>query len=144
MSYFVTGGPYEDGFLGSVAEAIARTSPHHYVLWSGEPFRGRSGSIAERAFRCIPQPGQAILLRELLLRVARLQDGSSLHPCAVREAVRSHQNAKPAVMLLLERQLAGDLVAATDVPYPASFSGPIRKGQIIVPRDLARQSCQSH
>ena len=136
MSYLVAGEPCEGAFPAGLAEAIARTPLHYYVLWSGEPFRGRRGSVAERAFRCIPQPGRAILLRELLLRAARLDDGSELKPCAIREAIRAHQNAKPAVMLLLERQRAGDLAAATDVPYPAGFFGPIRKGQIIVPGDL--------
>ena len=137
MSYLVAGEPCEGAFPAGLAEAIARTPLHYYVLWSGEPFRGRPGSVADRAFRCIPQPGRAILLRELLLRAARLPDGSRLKPCAVREAVRAHQNAKPAVMLLLERRLAGDLAAATDVPYPAGFAGPIRRGQVIVPRELA-------
>lgn len=137
MSYLVAGEPSEDGFPAGLAEAIARTPLHYYVLWSGEPFRGRAGSVAERAFRCIPEAGRAILLRELLLRAARLYDGVRLKPCAVREAVRAHQNAKPAVMLLLERQRGGDLAAAADVPYPAGFVGPIRRGQIIVPKASA-------
>jgi hypothetical protein len=83
-----------------------------------------------------------VSLRWLMQQAARLGGDVGFHPDAVRSAVRSHQNARPAAYLLLQRAASGALVSVTDIPFPAHADKPIRAGEVVMeasPRMMVHQ-----
>jgi hypothetical protein len=60
-------------------------------------------------------------------------------PDAVRNAVRQHQMAQSAVLLLLVRRPCGDLVAVTDIPFASGGLRRVRAGDVVLSaRDAVR------
>lgn len=118
-------------------DALRRTPLNHFVLWTGQPAAGRSNSLRARAFACIHEVGEPVSLRTLLQRAARLEGCRGLDPDAVRSAVRQHQTAKPAVLLLLERRAGGGYFAVTDAPHAGAVNRPLAAGREL---DWARLS----
>lgn len=116
-------------------DAIARTPPNQYVLWNGRPALSRGPSLRARAIACVHEVGVPVSFRVLLQRAARLRDGHGLNPDLVRSAIRQHQFAKPAVLLLVEKRPNDEFVAVTDIPYPDGLGRPIAAREVIVPRD---------
>lgn len=118
----------------ALMEALARTPLDAHVVWTGEAACGRDNSVRAQAMACIPEPGKAMSLRALLQRAARLEGDYGLDPDLVRNALRQHQSARPAVMFLLKRQASGDFVALTDVPFAGGKSLRISAGSLILDR----------
>ncbi|MDB5465276.1 MAG: hypothetical protein JWQ46_38 [Phenylobacterium sp.] len=56
----------------------------------------------------------------------------------MRSAVRLHQQAKPAVLLLVERRPSGDYVAVADIPFAGALNRRISAGEIVLDRQGAR------
>ena len=50
----------------------------------------------------------------------------------MRSCIRSHQGAKPAVLLLVERRSSGDFVAVTDIPHAGAPRQSVRAGEVLV------------
>jgi hypothetical protein len=122
-----------------LTDALGRTPLHHYVLWTGRPAIGQAGSLRSRAFGCIHEVGVPVSLRVLLQRAARLDGAAGLDPDAVRSAVRLHQMARPAVLILLERRAAGEFVAVTDIPHAGALHLGLRAGEVLID---ARGACR--
>jgi hypothetical protein len=114
-------------------EAIARTPSDHYVIWTGESCNGQAGSLRSRALACLNEVGQAVPLRTLMRRAARL-DGGGLNPDAVRNAVRMHQMARPAVYLLVRRLGSGEFVAVADISFATGAARRINAGEPVMDR----------
>jgi hypothetical protein len=113
-------------------DALARTPLEHHVIWSGVPAATRGPSLRGRAIGCIHEVGRPISLRVLLQRAARIRDGQGVDPDLARGAIRQHQSAKPAVLLLIEKRPTGEFVAVTDIPFPWGAHRPIRAGEVVV------------
>lgn len=112
-------------------DAIARIPSDHYVVWTGHECGAQEGSLRSRTLRLVNVSHEPHSLRALALGAARLEGNGGFPPLAVRDAVRLHQTARPAVYLLVRRTVSGDFVAVTDIPYPAQ-SAPIRAGEVIL------------
>jgi hypothetical protein len=117
---------------GELVEAIARTPPDHYVIWTGEPCGAQVGSLRSRALACVAEVGQPVPLRVLVRRAAHLDGIGGLNPDAVRNAVRLHQTARPAAYLLVTRLASGAFAAVADIPFPAGTGRPIVAGAVVM------------
>ncbi|WP_372624681.1 uracil-DNA glycosylase [Falsiroseomonas sp.] len=117
-----------------LAEAVKRTPPDHYVIWTGHTYPSWQVSLRSRALAQIREVGVPVPLRELLHRAARIEGELGLDPAIVRSGVRLHQDAKPAVYLLVERNRVGDYTAVTDIPYAGPAFRRIPKGGVVLDR----------
>lgn len=117
-----------------LADAISRTPPDHYVIWTGHTYSSWQVSLRSRALAQIREVGVPVALRELLRRAARIEGDLGLDPATVRSGIRLHQGAKPAVYLLVERHGAGDYLAVTDIPYAGPAFRRISKGAVVLDR----------
>lgn len=115
-----------------LTEALARTPKEHYVVWTGHPCAGQAGSLRARALGCISEVAAPVPLRTVLQRAANLGVEGGLDPDSVRNAIRMHQLARPAVCLLVERLASGDYVAVTDVPTPSGMRSRLAAGEIVI------------
>lgn len=115
-----------------LTEALARTPKEHYVVWTGHPCAGQAGSLRARALACVWEVATPVPLRAVLQRAANLDPEGGLDPDSVRNAIRMHQLARPAVCLLVERLASNDYVAVTDIPIPAGLRGRIGAGEIVI------------
>jgi hypothetical protein len=115
-----------------LTEALARTPKDHYVVWTGHACVGQPGSLRARALACVQEVATPVPLRTVLQRAAQIEAAGGLDPDSVRNAVRMHQLARPAVCLLVERLAGGDYVAVTDIPTPAGLRGRIGAGEIVI------------
>jgi hypothetical protein len=114
-------------------EALSRTPADHHVIWTGESCGAQAGSLRSRALACVQEVGLPVPLRIVLRRAAKLDGDIGLDPLAVRNAVRLHQSARPAVYLLVRRQFSADFVAVADIPFPAS-GRRIAAGDVVMDR----------
>jgi hypothetical protein len=114
-------------------EALSRTPADHHVIWTGEVCGGQAGSLRSRALACIREVGVPVPLRVIQRRAAKLDGDMGLDPLAVRNAVRLHQAARPAVYLLVRRLFSADFVAVADIPIPAS-GRRISAGDVVMDR----------
>jgi hypothetical protein len=119
----------------ALLDAIARTPLELYVLWTGSPALTRGRSVLARVFECMQEVGVPIPLRAVVQGVARLGDGVCLQPDAVREAVRRHQSANAAVLLLLRRRGDGAFLAATDILHAVDLGRRISAGELVLEPD---------
>ncbi|WP_133255006.1 hypothetical protein [Phenylobacterium hankyongense] len=122
-----------------LADALARTPLDHYVIWTGRDPAVQSGSLRSRAFACVCEVGAPVSLRTLMQRASKLDGQAGLHPDAVRSAVRLHQQAKPAVLLLVERRPSGDYVAVADIPFAGALNRRFSAGEVVLDRQGARR-----
>ncbi|MDP3173570.1 MAG: hypothetical protein Q8M88_03955 [Phenylobacterium sp.] len=121
-----------------VNEAVYRTPADHYVIWDGNPCPARTGSLRSRALALVEEPWTPVQVRDLLRRAAAIEDGAGLDPDMVRNALRLHQTAHPAVYLLTRRICTGDYVALTDIPWPYGCKNqPLRAGAVVMDRNGA-------
>lgn len=118
-----------------LTEALARTPLNYFVVWTGAPATGRASSVRARAFDCIQEVGVPVSLRELLQRAARIEGLWGLEPDAVRSAVRQHQFAKPAVLMLVEKNASGEYRAVSDIPFAGALHRRFAAGSVVVDRD---------
>ncbi len=102
------------------------------MVWTGHACGGQEGSLRARALACVREVGAPVSLRLLLQRAAAIEPSGGLDPDAVRNAVRMHQTARPAVYLLVKRLPSRDFVAVTDIPWPAGVRAPISAGGLVV------------
>jgi hypothetical protein len=122
-----------------LADGIRRTPLDHFVIWTGDTPQVQPNSRIGRALACIDAPGVPVSLRELVQRAARMEGEYGVTPDAVRNAVRQHQMAQAAVLLLLARRPCGDLVAVTDIPFASGGLRRVRAGDVVVSaRDAVR------
>jgi hypothetical protein len=117
-----------------LAEALGRTPLNHYVIWNGAAAVGRASSVRARAFDCIREIGVPVSLRAMIQRAARLEGSMGLEPDNVRSALRQHQFAKPAVLMLVEKRPSGEYVAVTDIPFAGSLQRRISAGGVVMDR----------
>lgn len=116
-------------------EALRRTPMDHYVVWTGGDACGRRpDSVRARTFGCVGEIGVPVSLRMLMQRAARLDGLTGVNPDSVRTAVRQHQTARPAVLLLVEKRPSGEFVAVTDIPFAGSVDRRLRAGQVVLDR----------
>ena len=113
-------------------QALFRTPLDLYVIWTGHVPPCRPGSLRSRVLSCVHEVGQPVSLRVLLQRTAGLEGDMELSPRAVRDAIKLHQQAKPAAYLLVRRIPSGELVAVNDIPFPAGTGRPIRRGGTVM------------
>lgn len=127
--------PLERLTADTLVEAIARTPLDHHVVWSGAAFGAQTNSLRSRALALVTEVWSPVPLRLLLQRCADVAGGLGLEPNAVRSAVRSHQNARPATHFLVRRTPSGDFLALLDVPFPAIPGGrSLRTGDLVLDR----------
>lgn len=117
-----------------LVEALARAPIDQYVIWNGRSCPSRTGSIRSRALGLVDEIWQAVPLRTLLTRAARLNGVSGLDPDTVRSAVRMHQSAAQASYFLVRRTPSGDFVAVADIPCPSSGTRPLLAGDMVLSR----------
>jgi hypothetical protein len=117
-----------------LTRALSRVPLNHFVIWTGELPNCQRGSLRARALACVREAGKPLSFRRLIQRAARLDGDIGLHPESVREAIRQHQSAKPAVLWLVERQPSGDYTAVTDILYGGSEGLRIPAGALVVSR----------
>lgn len=114
--------------------AVARIPADHYVIWNGHRCPAQPGSIRSLALGLVEDVWEPLPLRILVRRAARLSGTSGLDPDAVRNAVRMHQNARPAAYFLVRRSVSGDYLAVADVPYPSTGSRRLGAGDVVLGR----------
>jgi len=61
-----------------------------------------------------------------------VEGGAGLNPDSVRNAVRMHQSARPAVYLLVSRRPSGAFTAVSDIPFPGGTSRRIEAGAMVM------------
>ena len=115
-------------------EALARTPWEHHVLWTGAAGSFRRGSLASRCLSVLDVPGELVRLRWLMQRAAEREPAVAHAPGAVRDALRMHQKAKPAVYLLLERAACGTFHAVSDIPFAGGMVCRLQAGDPVVDR----------
>lgn len=115
-------------------EALARTPWEHHVLWTGAAGSFRRGSLASRCLSVLDAPGEPVRLRWLMQRAAEREPAVADAPGAVRDALRMHQKAKPAVYLLLERAACGTFHAVCDIPFAGGMACRLQAGDPVVDR----------
>jgi hypothetical protein len=115
-----------------LVEAIARTPADQYVIWTGDPCGSQPGSLRSRALACIAEVGRPVPLRDLIRRAAKVEAGAGFNPDSVRNAVRMHQAARPAVYLLVSRRPSGAFMAVSDIPFPGGMSRRIDAGDMVM------------
>ena len=69
-----------------------------------------------------------------MLEAARWSAEGGLDPDTVRNAIRMHQSARPAVYLLVKLGPLRDFTAVADIPWPASWPHPLRAGDLVLDR----------
>jgi hypothetical protein len=126
--------PAADNLPAGLCDALARIPSGLHVLWTGDQPTGRANSRMAQLLACLPEIGAPVSLRVLLQRVAARfsLDGEVL--CHYRQAIRQHQAAKPAVVLLLEKTLQGEFIAVCDVPFAGALDRRVRAGATVVNR----------
>lgn len=115
-----------------LVEAIARTPSDQYVIWTGEPCGSQAGSLRSRALACVDEVTRPVPLRDVLRRAAKFEGGLGLNPDAVRNAVRMHQCARPAVYLLVTRLTSGAFAAVADIPFPSGGRRRLAPGDLVM------------
>jgi hypothetical protein len=115
-----------------LVDGLRRTPMEQFVIWTGESMHGWATSRTGRALSCVAEAGVPISLRTLVQRAARIEGEHGLSPDAVRNAVRQHQAAQPAVLLLVERRPCGDFVAVTDIPFAGVRLQRVREGDVVM------------
>jgi len=118
----------------TLTRALSRVPLNHFVIWTGELPNSQRGSLRDRALACVREVGKPLSLRIVIQRAARLEGDRGLHPEAVREAVRQHQSAKPAVLWLVERQPSGDFTAVTDIRHAGGEGLRVPAGGLVISR----------
>jgi hypothetical protein len=116
----------DEGFLG----AIARTPLDQYLIWTGSRPVTRGRSLRACALACVQEVGVPVPLRLVVQRAVRMR--SDLHPDAVREAMRQHQSANDAVVLLLRKRADGAFVAVTDIRNAVDLGRRVNAGEVVV------------
>lgn len=116
----------------ALEEALARTPWEHHVLWTGAAAGFRRGSIASRCLSLIDVAGEPVRLRWLMQRAVETDPAMASAPLALRDALRMHQQAKPAVYLLLERQPSGAFHAVANVPYAGVVGSRLEAGEAVI------------
>lgn len=104
----------------ALTEALARTPLDHFVIWNGISYASQRGSILDRVSKLVERAWEPVQLRALLTAAAKLTDNEGLCPDRVRAAIRMHQVSGNTCYFLARRNVAGDFVAATEIPRPAS------------------------
>lgn len=128
----VRDGCYSMVPAAALADGIRRTPLDHFVIWTGDIPHVQPGSRIGRALACVDQPGVPLSLRALVQRAARVEGDFGVPPDAVRNAVRQHQAAQPAVLFLVERRPSGDFVAVTDIPFAGAGLRRFRSGDVVL------------
>jgi hypothetical protein len=118
-----------------LTEGLAHTSPEHFVIWTGRELNGRAGSLRSRALKCIHEIGSPVPLRILLRRAAAIEGTNGFNPTLVRDGVRLHQSAKPAVYLLAARRNSGEFEAVVDIPFAGDLHTRVAAGTVIIDRE---------
>lgn len=116
----------------ALAEGLRRTPLEQCVVWTGEQLHGLSHSRIARVLGCISEVNTPIPLRVLIQRAARIEGDAGVPPDALRNAVRQHQSAQPAVLLLVERRPCGDYAALFDIPFPSGRRGRMPAGTVVI------------
>jgi len=115
----------------ALTAALRRIPLEHFVLWTGEPFKGQPDSRMGRLLACMAEPGVPVQLRELVLRTAGSGREQAVDPCAVKAAVRQHQMSTRVVLVLVERRSDGEFQAVTDIPYGVGTLRRILAGDLV-------------
>ena len=116
----------------ALEEALARTPWEHHVLWTGAPGGFRRGSLVSRCLSLVDVAGQPVRLRWLIQRAAEVDPVVADAPLSVRDALRLHQKAKPAVYLLLDRGACGTFYAVADVAYAGVVGRRLQAGEAVI------------
>ena len=128
----------------ALEKGLAATPLDHYVIWTGDDACGQAGSLSQKAFACIREAGVPVSLRTLIQRAARLEGDRGLDPLAVRDSVRRHQAAKPAVLLLVERRRSGEFIAITDIPHAGVIHRRVCAGDVLLDKEGVLQLGRLH
>lgn len=118
----------------ALEEALARTPWDHHVVWTGAEATFRAGSRVSRCLSLLGTAGEPVRLRTLMKRAAELDPDVASAPLAVRDAVRMHQKAKPAVYLLVSQTPSGAFHAVTDVTFAGELSCRLQAGDPVIDR----------
>ncbi|MBC4018974.1 hypothetical protein ACFQU2_14370 [Siccirubricoccus deserti] len=118
-----------------LAEALRRTPPTHYVIWTGHRYRSQAGSLRSQALSRITEVGEPVSVQTLMQRAARIDGELGFDPATVRSGLGLHQGARPAVYLLVDRKASGDYAAVRDIPFAGSPSRAIREGDVVLNRN---------
>lgn len=117
------------------ARRLRCTPIDQWVIWTGGCNAAIGGSRVAVCLRLFERPWTPISLRQIVQRAASFASGRGLAPEAVRNALRQHQKARPAVLLLARRAPGGAFLAVYDIPSAGAVVGKISAGgELAFPR----------
>jgi len=114
---------------------LQRTPASQYVIRTGHHYNNKQGSLRSAALRHVTEITRPVPLAEVLRRAARFDGDIGFDPATAQSGIRLHQGAKPAVYLLVERDLAGDYRAVREIPFAGPLQLRIAAGSIVMDRN---------
>lgn len=112
-------------YVGEATEGL-------FVYYLGGTYGRRRASLRSNALATVTEVKKPVPVSEVVRRASNLGDGLGYDPKTVLSGIKLHQGAKPAVYILVEKDVEGNLVAYKDVPFPGE-GRPLRAGAVVVP-----------